>query len=172
MYGVSRAAFSSSVSVISNDATASSICDFLLAPTNGATTTGLVRNQATTSPCGSSSYNFRRESLTSRFCVEVSVRANFLIVNRLVWWSKGWSKGDSNPFLDQAKCGPNCGLAPFWSGSVPLERLNASIVVIRPDFQVFGGVLDPSTTDGLVQGLAKRVLTDNCPGRRLTHPRR
>jgi hypothetical protein len=104
--------------------------------------------------------------------VEVSVLANFLIVNRFVWWSKGWSKGDSNPFLDQAKCSPNCGFAPFWSGSVPLERLNASIVVIRPDFQVFGGVLDPSTTDGLVQGLAERVLTDNCPGRRLTHPRR
>jgi 2-polyprenyl-6-methoxyphenol hydroxylase-like FAD-dependent oxidoreductase len=44
------------------------------------------------------------------------------------------------------------------------ERLNASIVVIRPDFQVFGGGLDPSTTDGLVQGLAERVLTNNCPG--------
>jgi hypothetical protein len=50
------------------------------------------------------------------------------------------------------------------------ERLNASIVVIRPDFQVFGGLLDPSTTDGLVQGLAERVLTDNCPGMPTSDP--
>ena len=38
------------------------------------------------------------------------------------------------------------------------ERLNASVVVIRPDFQVFGGVLDPSTTDGLVHNLVERIL--------------
>jgi hypothetical protein len=44
------------------------------------------------------------------------------------------------------------------------ERLNASVVVIRPDFQVFGGVLDPSTTDGLVDNLAERVLANGCPG--------
>jgi 2-polyprenyl-6-methoxyphenol hydroxylase-like FAD-dependent oxidoreductase len=44
------------------------------------------------------------------------------------------------------------------------ERLNASVVVIRPDFQVFGGVVDPSTTDGLVDNLAERVLANGCPG--------
>jgi hypothetical protein len=44
------------------------------------------------------------------------------------------------------------------------ERLNASVVVIRPDFQVFGGVLDPSTTDGLVDNLAERVLANGYPG--------
>jgi hypothetical protein len=38
------------------------------------------------------------------------------------------------------------------------ERLNASVVVIRPDFQVFGGVLDPSATDGLVHNLVEAVL--------------
>ena len=44
------------------------------------------------------------------------------------------------------------------------ERLNASVVAIRPDFQVFGGVLDPQTTDGLVHNLADRVLADSRPG--------
>jgi 2-polyprenyl-6-methoxyphenol hydroxylase-like FAD-dependent oxidoreductase len=44
------------------------------------------------------------------------------------------------------------------------EQLNASVVVIRPDFQVFGGVLDPSTTDGLVCNLFERVLADSGPG--------
>jgi len=38
------------------------------------------------------------------------------------------------------------------------ERLNASIVLIRPDFQVFGGVLDASATEGLVHSLIDRVL--------------
>ena len=38
------------------------------------------------------------------------------------------------------------------------ERLNASVVLIRPDFQVFGGVLDPNATDGLVHDLAQRLL--------------
>jgi hypothetical protein len=38
------------------------------------------------------------------------------------------------------------------------EQLNASVVVIRPDFQVFGGVLDPNATDGLVHDLAERLL--------------
>jgi len=38
------------------------------------------------------------------------------------------------------------------------ERLNAAVVVIRPDFQAFGGVLDPNTTDDLVRDLADRVL--------------
>jgi 2-polyprenyl-6-methoxyphenol hydroxylase-like FAD-dependent oxidoreductase len=41
------------------------------------------------------------------------------------------------------------------------ERLNASVVVIRPDFQVFGGVLDEQTTDGLVRDLVERVFTHN-----------
>jgi hypothetical protein len=44
------------------------------------------------------------------------------------------------------------------------EQLNASVVVIRPDFQVFGGVLDPSTTDGLVGNLVERVLAHSGPG--------
>jgi 2-polyprenyl-6-methoxyphenol hydroxylase-like FAD-dependent oxidoreductase len=38
------------------------------------------------------------------------------------------------------------------------ERLKASVVVIRPDFQVFGGVLDPRGTDRLVQDLVERIL--------------
>jgi hypothetical protein len=38
------------------------------------------------------------------------------------------------------------------------ERLNASVVVIRPDFQLFGGVLDASGTDSLIDDLAGRVL--------------
>jgi len=38
------------------------------------------------------------------------------------------------------------------------ERLNASVVLVRPDFQVFGGVLNPHTTDDLVDDLADRVL--------------
>jgi flavoprotein hydroxylase len=41
------------------------------------------------------------------------------------------------------------------------ERLNASVVVIRPDFQVFGGVLDEQTTDGLVRDLVELVFTHN-----------
>jgi hypothetical protein len=44
------------------------------------------------------------------------------------------------------------------------ERLNASVVVIRPDFQVFGGVLDEQTTDGLVRDLIERVFTHSSPG--------
>jgi len=44
------------------------------------------------------------------------------------------------------------------------ERLNASVVVIRPDFHVFGGVPDPSTTDGLVCNLVERVLAHSEPG--------
>jgi 2-polyprenyl-6-methoxyphenol hydroxylase-like FAD-dependent oxidoreductase len=44
------------------------------------------------------------------------------------------------------------------------EQLNASVVVIRPDFQVFGGVLDPSTTDGLVGNLVERVLANSSRG--------
>jgi 2-polyprenyl-6-methoxyphenol hydroxylase-like FAD-dependent oxidoreductase len=43
------------------------------------------------------------------------------------------------------------------------DRLNASVVVIRPDFQVFGGVLDPDDTDVLVDDLATRVLADGPP---------
>jgi hypothetical protein len=39
------------------------------------------------------------------------------------------------------------------------DRLNASVVLIRPDFQVFGGVEDPLGADALVQELAGRVLT-------------
>jgi 2-polyprenyl-6-methoxyphenol hydroxylase-like FAD-dependent oxidoreductase len=38
------------------------------------------------------------------------------------------------------------------------RRLNASVVLIRPDFQVFGGVADKSGTDDLVRRLASRVL--------------
>jgi 2-polyprenyl-6-methoxyphenol hydroxylase-like FAD-dependent oxidoreductase len=37
------------------------------------------------------------------------------------------------------------------------DRLNASVVLIRPDFQVFGGVLDPNAADGLVRDLVERV---------------
>jgi hypothetical protein len=44
------------------------------------------------------------------------------------------------------------------------EQLNASVVVIRPDFQVFGGVLDPSTTDDLVHNLIERVLAHSGRG--------
>ncbi len=44
------------------------------------------------------------------------------------------------------------------------ERLNASVVLIRPDFQLFGGVLDQRATDGLVQDLTERVLSKS--GRR------
>ena len=44
------------------------------------------------------------------------------------------------------------------------ERLNASVVLIRPDFQVFGGVVDPSTTDGLVHNLVERVRAHSSPG--------
>jgi 2-polyprenyl-6-methoxyphenol hydroxylase-like FAD-dependent oxidoreductase len=43
------------------------------------------------------------------------------------------------------------------------QRLNASVVLIRPDFQVFGGVLDPSTTDRLVDNLVERVFANSCP---------
>jgi 2-polyprenyl-6-methoxyphenol hydroxylase-like FAD-dependent oxidoreductase len=43
------------------------------------------------------------------------------------------------------------------------DRLNASIVLIRPDFHVFGGVLDPDDTDVLVDDLATRVLADGPP---------
>jgi 2-polyprenyl-6-methoxyphenol hydroxylase-like FAD-dependent oxidoreductase len=44
------------------------------------------------------------------------------------------------------------------------ERLNASVVVIRPDFQVFGGGLDEQTTDGLVRDLVERVFAHSSPG--------
>jgi 2-polyprenyl-6-methoxyphenol hydroxylase-like FAD-dependent oxidoreductase len=44
------------------------------------------------------------------------------------------------------------------------ERLNASVVVIRPDFQVFGGVSDEQTTDALVRELVERVFADGRPG--------
>jgi 2-polyprenyl-6-methoxyphenol hydroxylase-like FAD-dependent oxidoreductase len=43
------------------------------------------------------------------------------------------------------------------------ERLNASVVLIRPDFQVFGGVLDASATEGLVHSLVDRVLYHGGP---------
>jgi hypothetical protein len=39
------------------------------------------------------------------------------------------------------------------------KRLNASVVLIRPDFQVFGGVLDASATERLVHSLVDRVLS-------------
>ncbi|WP_127354045.1 hypothetical protein [Actinacidiphila soli] len=38
------------------------------------------------------------------------------------------------------------------------EQLNASVILIRPDFQVFGGVRTPHGVDGLVHNLAERVL--------------
>jgi 2-polyprenyl-6-methoxyphenol hydroxylase-like FAD-dependent oxidoreductase len=38
------------------------------------------------------------------------------------------------------------------------DRLNTSVVLVRPDFQVFGGVLDPSATGELVDHLAAHVL--------------
>jgi hypothetical protein len=38
------------------------------------------------------------------------------------------------------------------------DRLNASVVLIRPDFQLFGGVADPRDTEGMVRDLAGRVL--------------
>jgi hypothetical protein len=41
--------------------------------------------------------------------------------------------------------------------------MNASIVLIRPDFQVFGGVLDASATEDLVHGLIDRVLSSGAP---------
>jgi flavoprotein hydroxylase len=39
------------------------------------------------------------------------------------------------------------------------EHLKASVVLIRPDFQVFGGVPTPHTADGLVDNLIQRILT-------------
>jgi 2-polyprenyl-6-methoxyphenol hydroxylase-like FAD-dependent oxidoreductase len=50
------------------------------------------------------------------------------------------------------------------------ERLNASVVVIRPDFQVFGGVLDPDGTDVLVDDLVSRVLADRSPHKSVCAP--
>jgi hypothetical protein len=38
------------------------------------------------------------------------------------------------------------------------ERLKATVVVIRPDFQLFGGVLDANATDSLIDDLASRLL--------------
>jgi 2-polyprenyl-6-methoxyphenol hydroxylase-like FAD-dependent oxidoreductase len=38
------------------------------------------------------------------------------------------------------------------------EQLNALVVVIRPDFQLFGGVRTPHATDGLVHNLIQRIL--------------
>jgi hypothetical protein len=38
------------------------------------------------------------------------------------------------------------------------EQLDASVVVIRPDFHIFGGVRDPDATEGLVQELTERIL--------------
>jgi hypothetical protein len=38
------------------------------------------------------------------------------------------------------------------------KQLDASVVVIRPDFHIFGGVHDPYATDGLVQDLTERIL--------------
>jgi 2-polyprenyl-6-methoxyphenol hydroxylase-like FAD-dependent oxidoreductase len=43
------------------------------------------------------------------------------------------------------------------------ERLNASVILIRPDFHVFGGVLDASATEGLVHNLVDRVLAQSDP---------
>ncbi|WP_116209799.1 bifunctional 3-(3-hydroxy-phenyl)propionate/3-hydroxycinnamic acid hydroxylase [Streptomyces olivoreticuli] len=39
------------------------------------------------------------------------------------------------------------------------KRLNASVVAIRPDFQVFGGARDAQAADALVHDLVERVLT-------------
>jgi hypothetical protein len=50
------------------------------------------------------------------------------------------------------------------------ERLNVSVVVIRPDFQVFGGVLDPDDTDVLVDDLVTRILADNPDQNAMSHP--
>jgi flavoprotein hydroxylase len=44
------------------------------------------------------------------------------------------------------------------------EQLNAAVVLIRPDFQVFGGVADESATDSLVRDLVARVLTQSQSG--------
>jgi 2-polyprenyl-6-methoxyphenol hydroxylase-like FAD-dependent oxidoreductase len=38
------------------------------------------------------------------------------------------------------------------------ERLNASVVLVRPDFQVFGGARTSHTADGLVHHLMQRVM--------------
>jgi 2-polyprenyl-6-methoxyphenol hydroxylase-like FAD-dependent oxidoreductase len=40
------------------------------------------------------------------------------------------------------------------------EQLDASVVAIRPDFQVFGGVADPHSTDDLVRDLMERIRPD------------
>ncbi|MFE4612055.1 bifunctional 3-(3-hydroxy-phenyl)propionate/3-hydroxycinnamic acid hydroxylase [Streptomyces niveus] len=40
------------------------------------------------------------------------------------------------------------------------ERLNASVVVVRPDFHVFGGVRTPHAVNALVHNLAERVLAE------------
>jgi 2-polyprenyl-6-methoxyphenol hydroxylase-like FAD-dependent oxidoreductase len=39
------------------------------------------------------------------------------------------------------------------------ERLKASVVIVRPDFQLFGGVLDANATDSLIDDLAGRLVT-------------
>jgi len=38
------------------------------------------------------------------------------------------------------------------------DRLNASVVLVRPDFHVFGGVRTPHATDALVHNLVQRVM--------------
>jgi hypothetical protein len=38
------------------------------------------------------------------------------------------------------------------------EQLDASVVVIRPDFHIFGGVRDPHVADDLIDDLAKHLL--------------
>jgi 3-(3-hydroxy-phenyl)propionate hydroxylase len=38
------------------------------------------------------------------------------------------------------------------------DRLDAAVVAVRPDFQVFGSVRDPRDAGSLVHGLAKRIL--------------
>jgi hypothetical protein len=38
------------------------------------------------------------------------------------------------------------------------ERFSASVVLIRPDFQVFGGARTPHAADGLVHNLVQRIL--------------
>jgi hypothetical protein len=38
------------------------------------------------------------------------------------------------------------------------DEFDASVILVRPDFQVYGGVRTPHAVDGLVHNLAERVL--------------
>jgi 2-polyprenyl-6-methoxyphenol hydroxylase-like FAD-dependent oxidoreductase len=70
-------------------------------------------------------------------------------VQRATWWQLGGRSAHFGPGgLTDAE-----GKYAQW-----FDRLNTSVVLIRPDFQVFGGVLHPSATGDLIDHLAVHVL--------------